>query len=210
MTFAQLFQILVSLALVESPNLHNGSDKSNRYLASIETMAHAYVEVGQHGQLITPAADVAMLAVIGYEESRHRPKVVDGDCVGSVGINRRCKSAGPMQLSRAIVGMMPHIDAQWSLITEAHLHDPSQSVGIAYRLLKYYQDGCKGAPANWLGAYAAGKCSARPIELGRRRCAMASAILRAAGDVPLECGTYTPDKRTAQRIAAILATKVTP
>jgi hypothetical protein len=180
LTFAVLFQILSRLALVETPALHDGSEKNAKYLDKISHMTEVYIEASRDGALVSPDADAAMLAIIGYEESRHREKVVDGDC-WQVNGARKCHSAGPFQLNMSIAGMLHNIDPHAPAIQIADLRNGHKSGAIAYRLLRFYKQTCHGGPAQWLGAYASGKCSQRPIRLGARRCAMASAILVAGG-----------------------------
>lgn len=200
MTFATLILILSKLAMVEQPDLH-ASKRWSAYLDGMATMAGEYLDAGRAGTLISPDVDPLLLAVIGYEESRHRPSVKDGDCDNTEA--HRCKAIGPMQLSRSLPSMMPRIDRDYAPITVDALRNPRSSVLAAYRLLRHYRDTCHGGPAQWLGAWSAGKCSAKPIALGVRRCQLAAAMADAADIEPIDCGNRTMDAATRRRVEAI-------
>jgi hypothetical protein len=193
-----IITILIMLARVEQPNLD--VEKHARYLASIRTMAAAYVEVGREGALVSPVADAALLAAIGYEESRHRTYIEDGDCAYPMVGPKVCDSIGPMQLSRAIA-KWPEFP-QFASTKPEHMRSPSDSVAIAYEILAHYKQKCGKNPAVWLSAYAMGRCPKQPIKLGRRRAALAWAIAHAAGsdDLPR---VVAPDAKTRRKVDAI-------
>jgi len=200
MTFATLILLLSKLAMVEQPDLHT-SERWASYLDGMATMAGEYLEAGRAGTLVSPDVDPLLLAVIGYEESRHRPNIKDGDCDNTLA--RHCKAIGPMQLSRSLPSMMPRIDRDYAPITVDSLRNPRSSVLAAYRLLRHYRDTCHGGPAQWLGAWSAGKCSAKPIALGVRRCQLAAAMADAADIEPIDCGNRPMDTATRRRVKAI-------
>jgi len=204
MTFATLILLLSKLAMVEQPDLHAAS-RWTSYLDGMAVMAGEYLEAGRVGALVSPDVDPLLLAVIGYEESRHRPSIPDGDCAHP-NSGRICRAIGPMQLSRALPTMMPRIDAAYPVLTVEGLRDPRTSVAAAYRLLRYYRDTCHGGPAQWLGAWSAGKCSTKPIALGVRRCQLAAAMADAAGLQPIDCGNRPMDSATKRRVEAIKST----
>lgn len=203
MTTEILITILIMLARVEQPHLD--ATKHARYLASIRTMASAYVEVGKEGALVSPAADAALLAAIGYEESRHRTYIKDGDCYHPMFGPKVCDSIGPMQLSRAI-NRWPGFP-QFRNTKPEHMRSASDSVAIAYDMLAHYKQKCGKTPAVWLSAYAMGRCPSRAIELGRRRAAIAWAIAHAAGsdDLPR---VSAPDAKSQRKVDAIITDKV--
>ena len=183
MTVAQLFALLAKMALVEIPRLHDGSEKNQKYLDGMQNMTRIYLEVGAQGALISSDADPLLLAAIGYEESRHRPDVKDGDChfIDPGPPHQACNSVGPMQLNTGTPRMLAEIDAKWQGYTTETLRNPQTNVEAAYRMLAYYKAACKGGPAIWLGAWSAGHCSQHPHAMGYRRCAMAKALGDASG-----------------------------
>jgi len=201
MTFATLILLLSKLAMVEQPDLHT-SERWASYLDGMATMAGEYLEAGRAGALVSPDVDPLLLAAIGYEESRHRPSIPDGDCAHP-NSGRICRAIGPMQLSRALPAMMPRIDRDYEPLTVDALRNPRSSVLVAYRLLRHYRDTCHGGPAQWLGAWSAGKCSAKPISLGVRRCQLAAAMADAADIEPIDCGNRPMDSATQRRVEAI-------
>jgi hypothetical protein len=197
----KLFQLLIKLALVESPNLHDGSEKHNRHLESMHRMANLYVEVGKAGRFISPEADPFVLAAIGFEESRHRTYTADGDCAYPMTGPKVCHSVGPMQVSTALPALFK-ADPSWANITAERLRDPETSVKAAYNLLVYWKSQCKGGPLATLGSWSAGKCVGK-IAMGRRRCALAKALGDAAGVEVVGCDTPATDERTRRRVAAL-------
>lgn len=208
MTLIQLFTILVRLALLETPTLHDGQAKHQQYLDGMREMSRIYLEVGASGDIVSPAADPLLLAAMGYEESRHRPNIEDGDCrFVEPRPKQACNAFGPMQLSKATPGVLGNIDPKWKGYTVEVLRNQQTNVEAAYRLLRHYKDTCSGGPASWLGAWSAGRCTKKPIRLGLRRCYLASAMAKAAEVPPIDCGAWSPDKRTLQRAAAILEAK---
>ena len=200
MTFATLILMLSRLAMVEQPDLHEAS-RWTSYLDGMTVMAGEYLDVGREGALISPDADPLLLAVIGYEESRHRPRIADGDCDHTP--QPKCRAIGPMQLSNSLPALMPRIDPGYAALKVAALREPRTAVLASYRLLRYYRDTCHGGPAQWLGAWSAGKCSTRPIALGARRCQLAAAMARAADLAPIDCGERPLDVATRRRVEAI-------
>lgn len=200
LTIAKLFSLLIKIALVESPDLHSG--KHNIYLDGINEMSGIYLDVGKAGLLISPDADAVILSAIGYEESRHRPKSPDGDC-SYLTTGTKCRAFGPMQISKATPNILGNIDASWKGATLEQLRDPATNVKAAYRLMVYWKDQCKGGPAQWLGAWSAGRCSLRPIPMGHRRCALARALGDAAGVEVTGCDTKLHDRHTGRLIAAL-------
>jgi hypothetical protein len=181
MTLEKLFALLMQVALIETPVLEDGQDKHVKYIAGMREMAGYYIEVGKAGEIVSPDADPLLLAVIGYGESRHQPKVKDGDCVGA-GEKPVCAAVGPMQLHKGNGRVLANIDPEWKGTKEKDLRDPKTSVRAAYRLLRYYKETCpEGGPAGWLSAWAAGRCFHRAIPIGSGRCVMARALGKAAG-----------------------------
>jgi hypothetical protein len=203
MTTEILITILIMLARVEQPQLD--ATKNARYLASIRTMASAYVEVGNEGALVSPSADAALLAAIGYEESRHRTYIEDGDCAYPMSGGKVCDSIGPMQLSRAI-NRWPEFP-QFAHAKPEHMRSASDSVAIAYDILVHYKQKCGKSPAVWLSAYAMGRCPSQPIKLGKRRAALAWAIAHAAGFDGMP-RVIAPDAKTRRKVAALTTDKV--
>jgi hypothetical protein len=204
MTFAVLLGLLLKIAGVEWASFSDDKPANNAYREGLRTMAKLYVDVGSEGKVVSKELDPILLAVIGYEESRHRPKVRDGDCIhpnsGTV-----CNAVGVMQLSRSTPGVLANIDPSWKGIQIDKLRDPETAVKGAYRLLQYWKEKCPGTPAHWLGAWSAGKCFPKPIRLGVRRCALAKGLADAAG-VPMEaCPKPTDARHTLRLIAALKA-----
>lgn len=196
-----LFTLLIKLALLETPNLHDGTEKHAKRLESMHRMAEQYVEIGKAGKFISPEADPLILAAIGFEESRHRTYVADGDCAyPSIG-PKVCHAAGPMQISKSLPALFK-ADPFWASVTTEKLRDPETSVRAAYNLLVYWKDQCKGSPVVTLGSWSAGKCVGK-IDMGKRRCALAKAFGEAAGVEVAGCDTPTADERTKRRVAAI-------
>lgn len=204
MTFIQLFTILVRLAILETPTLHDGQAKHQQYLDGMREMSRIYLEVGSPGDIVSRDADPLLLAAMGYEESRHRPNVEDGDChFVEPRPQQACNAFGPLQLNKATPAILGRIDQKWSGYTVEALRNPQTNVEAAYRLLRHYKETCQGGPASWLGAWSAGRCTKKPIRLGLRRCYLASAMAQAAGMAPIECGAWSPDKHTAARLRAL-------
>lgn len=205
MTVAQLFSLLVKMALVEAPYLHSGKPHLNKYLDGMQEMSRIYLEVGAQGKIISSDADPLLLAAIGYEESRHRPQSVDGDC-NNTDHGLICRAIGPMQINKASPGMLGNIDPKWKGYTVETLRSPQTNVEAAYRMLAYYKDTCKGGPAVWLGSWSAGKCLSKPIPLGKRRCAIARALGDASGIEVTGCDTSAGEsvsKHVASLVAAL-------
>lgn len=199
MTTEILITILLMLARVEQPRLD--ATKHARYIDGVRRMASAYVEVGKEGALVSPVADAALLAAIGYEESRHRPYIEDGDCAHPMVGPKVCDSIGPMQISRAI-NRWPEFP-QFASVRPEYLRSPSDSVAIAYGMLLHYKTKCRRGPDVWLSAYAMGRCPAHSaIKLGRRRAALAWAIAHAAGsdDLPR---IVAPDAKTRRKVDSL-------
>jgi len=169
-----LFAALLTLALVETPNLK--PETHSKYLAGMRAMTELYVAVGSAGELVSPDVDPLILAAIGYEESRHRPASKDGDCRYDASAKEvRCWSVGPMQLSRATAKWWRNVEPETPLTLE-DLRHPETNVRVAYRMLRYWRDMCGGKVANWIGSWSAGKCFKSPIGLGKRRAWLAGAI----------------------------------
>lgn len=203
-----LFKILVKLALIENPNLHDGSDKNQAYLDGLRQMTQLYVEVGSEGRVSSPDVDAVLLATIGYEESRHRPKVEDGDCHLSLKGPPVCEAFGPMQVSRATPFVLRTIEPdEWKGVTVKDLREPRRNVEAAYRLLRYWSDQCSGSLDNLMGNWSAGKCLKGPIYMGAHRCALARAIGEAAGVEVGACTRAAPprSRKLAQRLKKNLA-----
>lgn len=196
-----LFPLLVKLALVETPHLHDGGDKHSKYLESIHTMTKHYIAVGKAGEFISPEADPLILAAIGFEESRHRVNAPDGDCAYPMSGGKVCDSVGPMQISKVLPALFK-ADPFWAGMTTEKLRDPETSVKAAYNLLVYWKDQCKGGPVTALGSWSAGKCVGK-IAMGRRRCALAKALGEAASVEVAGCDTPSVDKKTQKRVEAI-------
>lgn len=204
MSLEALFIALLVLARIESPTLDEA--KHPKYFDSLRVMSALYVEVGKEGALVSNVADPLILAAIGYEESRHRTYVEDGDCRQTFGMTKAvCFSVGPMQLSRATPRWWPSIVPGESLSVE-DLRDPSRSVSATYKLLQYWRDKCGGDVAKWLGSWSAGKCTRYTIGLGRRRAALAGAIGHTMGlDVPaLPFANVKLDAQTRRKVDALL------
>jgi len=198
----KLFTLLAKIALVEVPALHDGSPKHQTYLDGMNEMSRIYVDVGKAGLLISPDADSMLLAAIGYEESRHRPQSPDGDCSHLPG-GTKCRAFGPMQINKSTPSILGNIDLSWKGSTLEQLRDPETNVKAAYRLMVYWKDQCKGGPAQWLGAWSAGRCSRNPIPMGHRRCALARALGDAAGVEVTGCDTKIHDRHTGRLIAEL-------
>lgn len=206
MTFEKLFALLMQVALIETPVLEDGQEKHVRYIDGMREMARHYVEVGSVGELISPDADPILLAVIGYGESRHQPRVKDGDCFTPVSGKEQCAATGPMQLHKGNGRVLANIDPTWNGTTAKDLRDPRTSVRGAYRLLRFYKETCpEGGPAGWLSAWAAGKCFHRAIPIGSGRCVMARALGKAAGVEVKGCENAKTDNKRFQRIERVLS-----
>lgn len=198
MNLETLILILTKLATIENPNVEDGTEKNAAYLAGLRTMAQLYVDVGKEGRVVSPEVDPVLLAVIGYEESRHKPAVQDGDCHLSLKGPAVCEAFGPMQVSRSTPGVLARIDAsEWKGTTIKDLRDPRRNVEAAYRLLQYWDDQCEGAKLDGLlGNWSAGKCLKGTIAMGAHRCHLAKAIGE-AGNVKIEGCVKPPTKRAA-------------
>lgn len=178
MNLALLITLLLKIATYEWPSVMNDKPQNAKYREGLQTMAELYFKAGSEGAVLSPDADPILLAVIGYEESRHRPKVKDGDC----GLGGGCNAIGPMQLARSAPWTLANIDPQWKGMKVEQLRDPQTAVKGSYQLLRYWKQQCPGTPAHWLGAWSAGKCFGKnAIELGVRRCMLAKGMADAAG-----------------------------
>jgi hypothetical protein len=204
MKIETLILILTKLATIENPSVEDGTEKNAAYLAGLRTMAQLYVEVGSEGRVISPEVDPVLLATIGYEESRHRPAVSDGDCHLSLrGPLEVCDAVGPMQVSRATPGVLARIDDEWKGTTVKELRDPRRNVEAAYRLLRHWNDQCEGQKLDGLfGNWAAGRCIKGTIAMGTHRCHLAQAIGEALG-VTMEACTKGPTKRSASLVRGL-------
>lgn len=172
-----LFVLLAKMAIVENPNLNDGTNKNRTYLDGMREMTTIYVEVGKAGRLVSPEVDPLLLASIGYEESRHKPKVKDGDCNYLLPPFQKCNAFGPMQLAKSAPALLARIDGQhWQGTTLQAMYDPRTNVEGAYRFLNYWKDECGTTPASWLGSYGSGKCHKKPIAMAIRRCTIARAL----------------------------------
>lgn len=208
MNVEQLFKILVKLALLENPNVEDGTAKNQAYLAGVKQMAQLYVEVGSEGRVVSAEADPLLLAVIGYEESRHKPNSRDGDCrflrTGDI-----CDAVGAMQLSRSAPALLERVEPQeWKGTTLKLIREPQKSVAGAYRILRYWKDQCSGSTDTLLGNWSAGKCLRGPIPMGAHRCHLAKALGSHLGGVdvgkcqkPAAPRTKSMVERLAKRIA---------
>lgn len=208
-----LFALLVRMALVEAPHVTDETPKNVAYLEGAKTMATLYTEVGNRGAMVSREVDPLLLAVVGYEESRHRPKVQDGDCV-ALPSGRKCNAFGPMQIAKGMGYHLGLIDPRWKGTTIEQLRDPRANVEAAYTLLTYWKNECKGTPDRWLGSYMAGKCVTIPQ--GKKRCTIARALGKAAGIEVPACSGTTRDPQTQHLVRALekapekTATKPTP
>lgn len=208
MTIEKLFALLLKVALLETPVLQDGQEKHVKYIAGMQEMAQHYVEVGSAGELISRDADPLLLAVIGYGESRHQPRVKDGDCFTPISGKPQCSAIGPMQLHRGNNKVLANIDPTWNNTKQDDLRDPRTSVRAAYRLLRFYKETCpEGGPAGWLSGWAAGKCFHRAIPIGTGRCFLAATLGKAAGVEVKGCEAAKTDNKRFQRIARELTEK---
>lgn len=205
MNLETLVLMLTMLARVEMPALDDGSERHVRYLAGLREMASHYLEVGKAGAIVSPEIDPLLLAAIGYGESRHQPKVRDGDCNTMIGGKTICAVVGPMQVSRGTMLTLGQTDTAWSKVTLAELRRPRTSVEAAYRLLAYHRSRCKGGVSHWLGAWSAGRCFDAPIAMGSQRCALAAAMARHAGVEPPQCAGTVRSKAYQHLVAALSA-----
>lgn len=199
-----LLPIIVKLAYVEAPKLDEANNPAHkRYVDGAREMAALYIEVGSAGSVVSPEVDPLLLAAMGYEESRHQPRVKDGDCQylkkGTI-----CNAIGPMQLSRSTPGVIANVDPSWKGTKLADLREPKTSVRAAYRLLQYWKDKCGGPIANALGNWSAGKCIGQAIPMGIRRCNLAKAMGESAGGIVVDgCVAPTNNRHTLRLIAAL-------
>ena len=191
--------MLLKIATVEWPAVMDDKPQNTKYREGLQTMADLYFKVGSEGAVMSAEADPILLAVIGYEESRHRPKVKDGDCYGG----ESCNAIGPMQLSKSTPFTLANIDPAWKGTKLERLRDPETAVKGAYRLLRYWKQTCPGTPSVWLGAWSAGKCFKGAIELGVRRCHLAKAMADSAGVSFEACGRPAKSKRLSKFVAAL-------
>lgn len=186
MNLALLLSLLLKIATYEWPTVMDDKPQNAKYREGLKVMTELYVKVGSEGAVLSADADPVLLAAIGYEESRHRPKVKDGDC----GIGGGCNAIGPMQLARSTPWTLGNIDPTWKGMKIDQFRDPETAVKGSYRLLRYWKEQCPGTPAHWLGAWSAGKCFGKnAIELGVRRCILAKGIADAAGVTFPACAT---------------------
>lgn len=179
-----LVALLLKMAEVEWPTVSTSEEaKSVAYRNGVGTMVEQYIAVGSEGAIVSSEVDPLLLAAIGYEESRHRPKVSDGDCIHTMTMTKRvCMAVGPMQLSRATPWILGNIDPVWKGMKVDDLRDPETSVKVSYRLLKYWKDTCKSKGLDaLLGNWSAGKCLKGTIQMGARRCALSKALASASG-----------------------------
>ena len=212
MNVEKLILVLAKLALVENPNLHDGSEKNQAYLEGLRSMAQLYVEVGSDGKVASADTDTVLLATIGYEESRHKPKSPDGDCMmGGV-----CQAVGPMQVSKSTPWVLGRIDPIWKGAKVDDIRDPRRNVEAAYRLLQHWNNECAGSTTeNLLGNWSAGKCIKGTIHMGAHRCHLAKAIGEAVGVEMAPCRraasprTQSLVSRFKKRLGAQSATKPT-
>ena len=151
MNLALLLSILLKLATYEWPTVMDEKPQNAKYREGLKTMTELYVQVGSEGGVLSAEADPILLAVIGYEESRHRPAIKDGDCDNTEA--HRCNAIGPMQLSRSTPWSLGNIDPTWKGMKIDQFRDPETAVKGSYRLLRYWKEQCPGTPAHWLGAW---------------------------------------------------------
>lgn len=203
MTLDTLILLLHLLSRVEMPTVDDGSELHTRYLAGMREMAAHYLEVGRAGRLVSPEADPLILAAIGYGESRHQPKVRDGDCHPKLDGKPHCEAVGPMQVHPSTMRVLGHLDPAWRGITTAQLREPRRNVEAAYRLLEHHRAECGQGPAQWVSAWASGRCWPRAITTGSNRCHLASAMAVRAGMQPLTCEGKVRSKAFARLVAAL-------
>ena len=204
-----LFSLLVKLAIVEVPHLHDGSERNNKYLDGIHRMAEIYVEVGKEGALYSPEVDPIILSVVGYEESRNRPDSPDGDCYFSGNRERKCNSFGPMQISKAMPYYLSNLDPDfWEGVTEKSLREPEENVEAAYFLLNHYKDDCKNSGlAQLFGNYMGGKCFQGAIAPGKKRCQIAKAMGESVNIKMPDCPPTAIDVKTRNLIVSLRTKK---
>lgn len=200
-----LFGLLVKLAIVEVPHLHDGSEKNNKYLEGIHQMAEIYVDVGEEGALYSSDIDPIILSVIGYEESRNRPNSPDGDCYFTMNREKKCNSFGPMQISKIMPWYLKNLDPDyWEGVTEASLRQPDENVEAAYFLLNHYKKECKGGGlAHMFGNYMGGKCFKGAIAPGKKRCHIAKAMGESIGIKMPECPASAMDSKTKNLVKSL-------
>jgi len=204
-------EILVALILkaaeVEWPTVATSEHPGSvAYRQGVATMAESYVAVGSEGAIVSSEVDPLILATMGYEESRHRPTVKDGDCYQTNGMTKPlCRALGPMQVSRATPSILGTIDPAWKGLKVDELRDPLTSVKVSYRLLKYWKDTCKSKSLDaLLGNWSAGKCLKGTIDMGARRCAFAKSMAGVVGvEFGATCVRPTRDKHVKRLIASI-------
>lgn len=204
MTIEVLYALLLLLVRVEMPTVEDGSPRHAAYLAGMREMATHYVEVGKRGVIVSPEADPLILAAIGYGESRHQPRVKDGDCAVD-GQKTVCAVVGPMQVHRGTMRWLATVDPSWRGVTLAQLREPRRNVEAAYQLLAYHRGicGAEGGPARLVSAWASGRCWPRAIATGSNRCHLASAMAVRAGLEPLACEGNVRSQSFSRLISAL-------
>jgi hypothetical protein len=143
----------------------------------VAALAQMFVDTGASAELVDGNIDPAILAAIGFHESRYRQVGDDGDPRYTYleGNQRRWvrvgQSVGPMQISRGApqwLSVWPRdIAVKWEGLTVTQLRDPETNVRFAYDNLDQWKRRCGGSPAVWIDAYGRGRCPGSISSVGR-------------------------------------------
>jgi hypothetical protein len=166
-----LVTLVLTLLTTEDPSISE-RPSFQRWQVSVMDLAGAIAEVSQHGRLVNPEVDAAILAATAYRESRWRTWVA-GDCV-----RKRCKAFGAMQLTKGWFRWGYDL-LQLSRTTDSP-DDARVQVEIAYRVLEHRKRECGGGPLTWFASYRISGCPKRKqIDFeARKRCKLAERFHR--------------------------------
>ncbi|MFA5758041.1 MAG: hypothetical protein WC942_01490 [Clostridia bacterium] len=165
-----LLTLMFALLYKEAPYIEESVKPQHlQHKEDVTIIRDIYISLTDNPQLESTIVDSAILAAVGFRESRYRQNGPDGDPIyvsGCKGTNcKRGNSIGPHQISKGAPFWVKNWESseswmfeKWQGINIENLRDPSTNISFSYDLLKIYKNKCGGGPSVWLSSYGAGRC----------------------------------------------------